>query len=165
MWTFFRWMHDWIVKLFFLISGVWNARPNILQRRSIFCNWFTKRTWHLGYRVSSICSCIQLYYYMKDKNNFCSALCSNEGRRYRTSPNFPTRFHPSDVIEFGSDKVKISSVICLTRNFGISIILLKPVFSSCAGSISCKGNEISSKNYWKEGRAWSCGGSVKLDLI
>ncbi|XP_049357252.1 zeaxanthin epoxidase, chloroplastic [Solanum verrucosum] len=28
----------------------------------------------------------------------------NEGRRYRTSPNFPTRFHPSDVIEFGSDK-------------------------------------------------------------
>nr|QED45764.1 zeaxanthin epoxidase [Petunia x hybrida] len=27
-----------------------------------------------------------------------------EGRRYRVSPNFPTRFHPSDVIEFGSDK-------------------------------------------------------------
>ncbi|KAK4367746.1 hypothetical protein RND71_011538 [Anisodus tanguticus] len=28
----------------------------------------------------------------------------NEGRRYRVSPNFPTRFHPSDVVEFGSDK-------------------------------------------------------------
>ncbi|XP_059293645.1 zeaxanthin epoxidase, chloroplastic [Lycium ferocissimum] len=28
----------------------------------------------------------------------------NEGRKYRVSPNIPTRFHPSDVIEFGSDK-------------------------------------------------------------
>ncbi|KAJ8546160.1 hypothetical protein K7X08_018743 [Anisodus acutangulus] len=28
----------------------------------------------------------------------------NEGRRYRASPNFPTRFRPSDIIEFGSDK-------------------------------------------------------------
>ncbi|XP_058089517.1 zeaxanthin epoxidase, chloroplastic [Magnolia sinica] len=27
-----------------------------------------------------------------------------EGRRYRVPPNFPVRFHPSDVIEFGSDK-------------------------------------------------------------
>jgi len=31
-------------------------------------------------------------------------LSSNEGRRYRVPPNFPVRFHPSDVIEFGSDK-------------------------------------------------------------
>nr|UQV25530.1 zeaxanthin epoxidase [Heracleum moellendorffii] len=28
----------------------------------------------------------------------------NEGRRYRLPPNFPTRFHPSDVIGFGSDE-------------------------------------------------------------
>ncbi|XP_077250074.1 zeaxanthin epoxidase, chloroplastic-like isoform X2 [Tasmannia lanceolata] len=27
-----------------------------------------------------------------------------EGRRYRVSPKIPVRFHPSDVIEFGSDK-------------------------------------------------------------
>nr|UBR90289.1 zeaxanthin epoxidase [Osmanthus fragrans] len=31
-------------------------------------------------------------------------ITDNEGRRYRASPNFPVRFHPSDVIEFGSDK-------------------------------------------------------------
>jgi zeaxanthin epoxidase len=31
-------------------------------------------------------------------------MCSIEGRRYRAPPNFPTRFHPSDMIEFGSDK-------------------------------------------------------------
>ncbi|XP_031254414.1 zeaxanthin epoxidase, chloroplastic isoform X1 [Pistacia vera] len=31
-------------------------------------------------------------------------ITDNEGRRYRVSPNFPTRFHATDVIEFGSDK-------------------------------------------------------------
>ncbi|OWM82170.1 hypothetical protein CDL15_Pgr001744 [Punica granatum] len=31
-------------------------------------------------------------------------ITDNEGKRYRVSPNFPTRFRPSDVIEFGSDK-------------------------------------------------------------
>ncbi|KAL5557005.1 hypothetical protein UlMin_039241 [Ulmus minor] len=31
-------------------------------------------------------------------------ITDNEGRRYRVSPNFPTRLHPSDVVEFGSDK-------------------------------------------------------------
>uniref|UniRef100_A0A2N9H858 Zeaxanthin epoxidase, chloroplastic n=1 Tax=Fagus sylvatica TaxID=28930 RepID=A0A2N9H858_FAGSY len=31
-------------------------------------------------------------------------IADNEERRYRISPNFPTRFHPSDVLEFGSDK-------------------------------------------------------------
>jgi len=29
---------------------------------------------------------------------------SNEGRRYRVPPKFPTRFHPSDIIQFGSDE-------------------------------------------------------------
>lgn len=33
-----------------------------------------------------------------------SYLCSIEDRRYRIPQNFPTQFHPSDVIEFGSDK-------------------------------------------------------------
>ncbi|KAL0450348.1 UNVERIFIED_CONTAM: Zeaxanthin epoxidase, chloroplastic [Sesamum latifolium] len=31
-------------------------------------------------------------------------ITDNEGRRYRVSPNFPTRFRPTDVLEFGSDK-------------------------------------------------------------
>ncbi|KAK0605783.1 hypothetical protein LWI29_030671 [Acer saccharum] len=31
-------------------------------------------------------------------------ITDNEGRRYRVSPNFPTRIRPSDVVEFGSDK-------------------------------------------------------------
>lgn len=31
-------------------------------------------------------------------------ITDNEGRRYRIPPNFPTRFHPSDVIGFGSDE-------------------------------------------------------------
>ncbi|MCI24400.1 zeaxanthin epoxidase chloroplastic-like, partial [Trifolium medium] len=29
---------------------------------------------------------------------------SNEGRRYKVPPNYPSRVRPSDVIEFGSDK-------------------------------------------------------------
>ncbi|GFQ07144.1 zeaxanthin epoxidase chloroplastic [Phtheirospermum japonicum] len=29
-------------------------------------------------------------------------ITDNEGRRYRVSPNFPTRFRPTDTIEFGS---------------------------------------------------------------
>ncbi|KAF7828728.1 zeaxanthin epoxidase, chloroplastic-like [Senna tora] len=32
-------------------------------------------------------------------------ITDNEGRRYRVPPNYPSRVHPSDVIEFGSDKV------------------------------------------------------------
>ncbi|XP_028764075.1 zeaxanthin epoxidase, chloroplastic [Neltuma alba] len=32
-------------------------------------------------------------------------ITDNEGRRYRLPPNYPARVHPSDVIEFGSDKV------------------------------------------------------------
>ncbi|XP_057970191.1 zeaxanthin epoxidase, chloroplastic [Malania oleifera] len=31
-------------------------------------------------------------------------IINNEGRKYRAQPNFPVRFHPSDVIEFGHDK-------------------------------------------------------------
>ncbi|KAK4426369.1 Zeaxanthin epoxidase, chloroplastic, partial [Sesamum alatum] len=32
-------------------------------------------------------------------------ISDNEGRRYRLTPNFPTRLRPTDVIEFGSNKV------------------------------------------------------------
>ncbi|CAH9145535.1 unnamed protein product [Cuscuta epithymum] len=32
-------------------------------------------------------------------------ITDNEGRCYRVPPNFPTRFRPSDTIQFGSDKV------------------------------------------------------------
>ncbi|KAK1438996.1 hypothetical protein QVD17_04811 [Tagetes erecta] len=31
-------------------------------------------------------------------------ITDNEERRYRVPPNFPARFHPSDVIEFGANK-------------------------------------------------------------
>ncbi|XP_010666612.2 zeaxanthin epoxidase, chloroplastic [Beta vulgaris subsp. vulgaris] len=31
-------------------------------------------------------------------------ITDKEGRHYRVPPNFPTRFHPSDIIQFGSDK-------------------------------------------------------------
>ncbi|KAI4314968.1 hypothetical protein L6164_027822 [Bauhinia variegata] len=31
-------------------------------------------------------------------------ITDNEGRRYRLPPNYPARVHPSDVIEFGSNK-------------------------------------------------------------
>ncbi|CAH8362225.1 unnamed protein product [Eruca vesicaria subsp. sativa] len=39
-----------------------------------------------------------------DPTLFEILLTSNLGRRYRVTPNFPARFRPSDVIEFGSDK-------------------------------------------------------------
>ncbi|XP_058186663.1 zeaxanthin epoxidase, chloroplastic isoform X2 [Rhododendron vialii] len=31
-------------------------------------------------------------------------ISDNEGKKYRVPPNFPARFHPSDIIEFGSDR-------------------------------------------------------------
>ncbi|KAM7520471.1 hypothetical protein LguiB_019433 [Lonicera macranthoides] len=42
-----------------------------------------------------------------------------EGKRYRVPPNFPSRFRPSDVIEFGSDNkenplVPLASVVCIS---------------------------------------------------
>ncbi|WJX55371.1 Zeaxanthin epoxidase, chloroplastic [Trifolium repens] len=48
----------------------------------------------------------------KDDAFFLTDLCSqhgtwitnNEGRRYRVPPNYPHRVHPSDAIEFGSDR-------------------------------------------------------------
>lgn len=37
-------------------------------------------------------------------------ITNNEGRRFQVSPNFPTRFRPSDTIEFGSDKKAVFRV-------------------------------------------------------
>lgn len=39
-----------------------------------------------------------------DYNLLCKHVGSNEGKRFRVSPNLPTRFRPTDVIELGSDK-------------------------------------------------------------
>uniref|UniRef100_A0A0R0LCM6 FHA domain-containing protein n=1 Tax=Glycine max TaxID=3847 RepID=A0A0R0LCM6_SOYBN len=36
-------------------------------------------------------------------------ITDNEGRRYKVPPNYPARVRPSDVIEFGSDKVTRSA--------------------------------------------------------
>ncbi|XP_041004040.1 zeaxanthin epoxidase, chloroplastic [Juglans microcarpa x Juglans regia] len=38
------------------------------------------------------------------RSEYGTWITDNEERRYRLPPNFPTRFRPSDVIEFGSDK-------------------------------------------------------------
>ncbi|KAL8167638.1 hypothetical protein V2J09_009137 [Rumex salicifolius] len=44
-------------------------------------------------------------YYVTDmQSEHGTWITDNEGRRYRVPPNFPTRFHPSNVIEFGTDK-------------------------------------------------------------
>ncbi|XP_057768951.1 zeaxanthin epoxidase, chloroplastic [Salvia miltiorrhiza] len=37
-------------------------------------------------------------------------ISDNEGKRFRVSPNLPTRFRPTDVIEFGSDKKAVFRV-------------------------------------------------------
>ncbi|CAI0553544.1 unnamed protein product [Linum tenue] len=45
------------------------------------------------------------YFYLSDlRSKHGTFVTDNEGRRHRIPPNFPTRFHPSDSIEFGSDK-------------------------------------------------------------
>lgn len=42
-------------------------------------------------------------------------IIDNEGRRNRVPPNFPTRFHPSDVIEFGPDRTVAFRVKVISR--------------------------------------------------
>lgn len=37
-------------------------------------------------------------------------ISNNEGKRYKVPPSFPTRFHPSYIIEFGADKKAIFRV-------------------------------------------------------
>ncbi|CAK7337679.1 unnamed protein product [Dovyalis caffra] len=43
-----------------------------------------------------------------------------EGRRYRAPPNFPARFRPSDMIEFGSDKKTVFRVKVMRSPLKIS---------------------------------------------
>ncbi|KAH6760289.1 zeaxanthin epoxidase [Perilla frutescens var. frutescens] len=45
------------------------------------------------------------FFYLTDlRSEHGTWISDNEDRRYRVSPNLPTRFRPTDVIEFGSDK-------------------------------------------------------------
>ncbi|CAN1190863.1 Zeaxanthin epoxidase, chloroplastic [Linum perenne] len=44
------------------------------------------------------------FYLLDMRSEHGTFITDNEGRRYRIPPNFPTKFHPSDTIEFGSDK-------------------------------------------------------------
>lgn len=159
-------MNAWLDCQFsFLISGVWNARPDILQRWSIFCNWFRKWTWYLGYRVSSICSCIQLFYTSwRQKLTIvlhCVVMKEEDTGCLQTSLHVFMHQMLSNLV-----LIRWDTSICFTESIGVSIIIhLNLSVHVCAGTISCKGNEIASKNYWKEGRARRSGGSLKLDLI
>ncbi|XP_077214279.1 zeaxanthin epoxidase, chloroplastic-like [Tasmannia lanceolata] len=44
------------------------------------------------------------FYLIDLRSQYGTWITDYEGRRYRVPPNFPVRFHPSDVIEFGCDK-------------------------------------------------------------
>nr|UEC49040.1 zea-xanthin epoxidase [Gymnema sylvestre] len=45
-----------------------------------------------------------LFFLTDLRSEYGTWITDNEGRRYRLPPNSPARFHPSDIIEFGSDK-------------------------------------------------------------
>lgn len=87
--------------------GFEDACARDLQRWSFLLDGSSKRTRNLCDRVS-------LYYWFGwlspslwnfwSKFWFFECSFSNEGRRYRATPNFPARFRSSDIIEFGSDK-------------------------------------------------------------
>lgn len=50
-------------------------------------------------------SCKDGLYFLTDlQSEHGTWITDNEGKRYRLPPNSPARFHPSDIIEFGSDK-------------------------------------------------------------
>ncbi|XP_073121666.1 zeaxanthin epoxidase, chloroplastic [Henckelia pumila] len=44
------------------------------------------------------------------RSEYGTWISDNEDKRYRVSPNVPTRFRPTDVIEFGSDKKAVFRV-------------------------------------------------------
>ncbi|CAN7025113.1 unnamed protein product [Brassica oleracea var. botrytis] len=44
------------------------------------------------------------FFVMDLRSQHGTYVTDNQGRRYRVTPNFPARFRPSDIIEFGSDK-------------------------------------------------------------
>ncbi|XP_047954363.1 zeaxanthin epoxidase, chloroplastic-like [Salvia hispanica] len=56
-------------------------------------------------------SCKDGAFYLTDlRSEYGTWISDNEGRRYRVSPNLPTRFRPTDVIEFGADKKAVFRV-------------------------------------------------------
>lgn len=61
-------------------------------------------------------SCKDAAYFLTDlRSEHGTWITDNEGRRYRVPPNFPTRFHPSDIIEFGTDKKTMYRVKVMTK--------------------------------------------------
>ncbi|KAH7520179.1 hypothetical protein FEM48_Zijuj08G0116900 [Ziziphus jujuba var. spinosa] len=70
-------------------------------------------------------------YFLTDlRSEHGSWISDNEGKRYRVPPNLPTRFRPSDVIEFGSDK---------KAAFRVKVIASSPTRSQEEGN---QGNQI-----------------------
>lgn len=50
-------------------------------------------------------SCKDGAFYVTDlRSEHGTWITDNENRQYRVPPNFPARFHPSDILEFGPDK-------------------------------------------------------------
>uniref|UniRef100_A0A2P2MN04 Zeaxanthin epoxidase, chloroplastic n=1 Tax=Rhizophora mucronata TaxID=61149 RepID=A0A2P2MN04_RHIMU len=52
------------------------------------------------------------FYVVDLRSKHGTFITDNEGRRHRVPPNYPSRFHPSDKIEFGSDK-KVVNIHCI----------------------------------------------------
>ncbi|KAK8952043.1 hypothetical protein KSP39_PZI003101 [Platanthera zijinensis] len=56
-------------------------------------------------------TCKDNFFYLTDlQSQHGTWITDNEGRQYQAPPNFPTRFHSSYVIEFGSDKKAVFRV-------------------------------------------------------
>ncbi|XP_008797271.2 zeaxanthin epoxidase, chloroplastic [Phoenix dactylifera] len=64
--------------------------------------------------VADIHACISCkenaFFLTNMQSQYGTWIIDNEGRRYLVPPNFSVRFHPSNVIEFGSDKKAIFRV-------------------------------------------------------
>lgn len=108
--------------------------------------------------------------------------CSNEGRRYRLPPNSPARFHPSDIIEFGSDK-KVIYIKHHCYQFGIHftynlssityhqivsfytrIVTIVPS-THIAGCLPGEGDEKSTKRCGKNARGSTTSGSISNPVL
>ncbi|KAI5684542.1 hypothetical protein M9H77_05770 [Catharanthus roseus] len=59
-----------------------------------------------------------LFFLTDLRSEYGTWITDNEGRRYRLPPNSPARFHPSDIIEFGSDKKEAFRVKVKRNNVG-----------------------------------------------
>ncbi|KAG0480113.1 hypothetical protein HPP92_010971 [Vanilla planifolia] len=64
-------------------------------------------------------TCKDSAFYLTDlQSQYGTWITDNEGRRYQVPPNFPFRFHPSYIIEFGSDKKAVFRVKVLSTTQG-----------------------------------------------